>query len=388
VPHHDESGRGRAESRRALPEGQWTLDQICADFARREARLAAEARRAGVSRREFLRLLAAGAAAGVAGAAAGQIARAAESDSPPAAEVPQRPPAAPGGEPAPPAPALALQKSRVVLIKNPECIIREYRANPLVVRQMIDRALVALTGKSDERAAWGTVGRAGDFIAIKHNSIGWPTLHSHTEINDAVAGQLVALAGCDPKRILAVDRILPPEYAEFSDPYTLPTRGLKTRLRRLYVDQATAIVNVSVLKCHFNLGVSCAMKNHLGSVNNPSAYHGWEAGRLPANVPELNALEPLRTKTRLCIVDAVRPLFAGGPADDEQYRWDLYSLILGTDPVAVTAVGIGLLEEKRREVRGQAWPMTAARRMVAHGQAIGLGNADPERIDLVRIDVG
>ena len=339
------------------PRGHLALGEICADFARRDAVLSARAAACGMTRRQLLAFLATGAAATVCGAGAWA------------------------------AVAGMLPRSRVVLVTHPEVIIKGYRVNPPIMRQMLDRALVELTGKRTESLAWAAVGRQDDFVAIKHNSIGRPTLHSHTEINDVLASRLAADAKVDPEHILAVDRRLPPPYNELSEPFTLPSRGLKTRLRRLYTDQATAVINVSVLKSHFGTGISAAMKNHLGSVNNPAAFHGWEPDLMPKSLPELNVLGPLRTKTRLVIVDAIRPLFAGGPADSPEYRWNFRSLIVAADPVAATAVGVRILEKQRASVRGKEWPMTAARQMVAWGQVIGLGNADADRIDLVEVDM-
>ncbi|MCX5675463.1 MAG: DUF362 domain-containing protein [Planctomycetota bacterium] len=361
----------------AAPErgGHLSLAEIVGDFSAREAHLAERARAAGLSRREFLQVLAAGT---VAAGAAVQGSAAASPAAPGAGSIPA--PAA-GSNPAP------AGRSRVVVVTHPEVILKEYRVNPPVIRQMLDRALMELTGANTETEAWKKIGRADDFVAVKHNSIGRPTLHSHTEINDAVAAQLAAAAQVKPDRILVVDRMLPPPYNELSDPFTLPGRKLQTRLRRLYTDQATAIVNVSVLKAHFSEGLSAAMKNHLGSINNPAAYHGWEPDRMPLSVPELSALPPLRTKTRLAIIDAIRPLFAGGPVDDPQYRWDYRGLIVSTDPVAASAVGLRILEAKRSDVR-KDWPMTAARLMLAHAQEIGLGNATPDRIDLVEAKMG
>jgi hypothetical protein len=352
--------------------GHLSLGDIAADFARREAAVGRCARAAGLSRREFLQMLAAGAAA--AGAA---TLCAAES-------TPASPPAAPaaGSE------KQVAARSRVVVVTHPEVIIKDYRVNLAVIRQMLDRAIVELSGAKTETEAWQKIGQADDFVAIKHNSIGAPTLHSHTEINDAVAAQLAAAAKVKPDRILAVDRMLPPPYNELSAPFTLPSRNLETRLRRLYTDQATAIINVSVLKAHCSEGLSAATKNHLGSVNNPAAYHGWEPDRMPLSIPELNALPPLRTKTRLVIIDAVRPLFAGGPVDDPQYRWDYRGLVVSADPVAAEAVGLRILEAKRAEFRKRDWPMTAARLMLAHAQEIGLGNAASDRIDLIEAKMG
>ena len=344
-----------------LGEGQFDLRAICADFARRERQVRACARAEGLTRREFLETLAAGAAA------AGVVAL---------------------GWPTAAAAQGAAARSRVVVVTHPEVLVREYRVNPPIVREMLDRALVELTGARTEKDAWRTFARDTDLLAVKHNSIGAPTLQSHTEINDAIVQQMEAQVGLLAERIVVVDRRVPEPYRDFSDPFTLPSNGLVTRLRRLYTDHATGIVNVSVLKAHYGEGLSAAMKNHLGSVNNPAQYHGWEPTRMPRNLPELNALEPLRTKTRLCIVDAIRPLYAGGPADEPNYRWDYRGLIVGTDPVAVTAVGMRILEAKRQEAIGKEWPMTAAREMVAYAQGIGLGNADPTGIDLVEAKMG
>jgi hypothetical protein len=357
--------------------GHLTLHEMAADFARHDAEIAQRAADAGMTRREFLGAVAAGAALAT---SAAEVTLGADSTLPAASAAGSN--NAAGAEKQNPA------RSRVVVVTHPEVILKEYRVNPAVIRQMLDRAVMDLTGARDETEAWRQFGRADDFVAIKHNSIGRPTLHSHAEINSAVAAQLAACAQVKPDRILAVDRTIPPPYDELSEPFTLPTRGLETRLRRLYTDQATAIINVGILKSHGMVGLSAALKNHLGSVNNPSAYHYWDSDRLPMSVPELNALAPIRTKTRLVIIDAIRPLFAGGPTDDPQYRWDYRGLIVSTDPVAAEAVGMRIIEAQRAEVRKGPWPMTAARLMVAHAQQIGLGNADADRIDLVEAKMG
>jgi hypothetical protein len=418
MTHLDQSG---ADLPCGCREGQLSLEEIEADFARREARLrrrpafqglthsventprppvggrgqgeGADARGIGPSpyplphsgegeqrpafqgltRRELLEVMAAGAAAAALSSVSPAVIR--------GEATPELPPAAPPAD---------RPRSRVVVVTHPEVILKEYRVNPAVIRAMLDRALVDLTGAKDVAEAWRQVGREDDFVVIKHNTMGRPTLESHTEINDAVSAQLTALAKVKADRILAVDRTYPPPFNEFSEPFTLPSRKLETRLRRLYTDKegATAIINVSVLKSHFSTGLSAAMKNHLGSINNPAMYHGWEPDRMPLSIPELNALEPIRTKTRLVIIDAIRPLFDGGPTDNPEFRWDYHGLIVSRDPVAASATGMRILEAKRAEVRKGPWPMAAAQLMMAHAQKIGLGNADADRIDLVEAKMG
>jgi len=364
-------------ARRVEGAGQLSPAAMWADFARREADLRRRATAGGLSRREFLASLAAATAAtGVTGSAATRALAGQAHDAVPAAGAP------------PPEAAPAPKKSRVVVVTHPEVIIRDYRVNLPIIRAMLDRALLELTGRRTEAEAWAEVAREGDFVAVKHNAMHAPTLHSHPEINAVLLERLTETAGVNPKRFLALDRRLPEPYGELSEPFTLPSRNLATRLRRLYTEAATAVVNVSVLKTHFGDGLSAALKNHLGSVNNPAAYHGWEPDRMPRSLPELNALPPLRTKTRLVIVDAVRPLYAGGPFDDAEHRWNHRALIVATDPVAADAVGLRILEARRATSRGEAWPMTPARAMVAWGQKIGLGSADPDRIDRVAVDMG
>jgi hypothetical protein len=359
APH--ESRDGSAHQRQGR-QRHLTLGQIGEDFARRESCLARRAAAAGMNRREFLQMLAAGAAA--------------------ATVVSVWPGGATGAE------AKAPATSRVVVVTHPEVVVKEGRVNPPIIRQMLDRALVELTGKPSEAEAWQAICRDDDFVVIKHNSIGGPLLRTHPEIIEAAARQLVARAKVKAERILAVDRTVPPPYDELSEPFTLPSRGLKTHLRRLYTDHASAIINIPILKAHFGEGLSAALKNHLGSINNPATFHGWEPERMPRSLPELNALEPFRKKTRLVVIDAIRPLYAGGPADNPDYRWDYKGLIVSADPVAASAVGLRILEEKRAAARGKEWPMTAARQMMAYAQSIGLGNADPDRIDLVRANMG
>jgi len=375
-------------ARRVEGAAQFSPAAMWADFARREADLRRRAAAEGFSRREFLASLAAAGSATGMGAAAAACALAAQAPGADAAsaEAPDSPADDSGAADAPAAPPL--KTSRVVVVTHPEVIIKGYRVNPPIVRAMLDRALVELTGRRTEKEAWAEVAREGDFVAVKHNTMHAPTLHSHPEITTVLSERLTQTAGVDPKRFLAVDRRLPEPYDALSEPFTLPSRNLATRLRRLYTEAATAVVNVSVLKTHFGEGLSAALKNHLGSVNNPSAYHGWEPDRMPRSLPELNALPPLRRKTRLVVLDAVRPLYAGGPFDDPAYRWNYRALVVARDPVAADAVGLRILEARRAEARGEAWPMTAARAMVAWGQQIGLGAADPDRIDRVEVDMG
>jgi uncharacterized protein (DUF362 family) len=258
-----------------------------------------------------------------------------------------------------------------------------------VLERMIERAVRDLTGADTERKAWQQVAVAGDGVSMKTTRSGGPELRTHDETAAFLARRLAEVAGVDPARILAWDR---PDLAgrqrELGEPHVLPTRGKQTRLRAALVRDVSAIVNLPVLKVHSGTGASIVMKNHFGSINNPSAFHGWARGDMAASIAELNALEPIRTRTRLIVVDATRPLYNGGPYDAPQFRWNFNGLIVGLDPVAVERVGIDILEARRAEARGAPWPLDDARKVVARAAELKLGHADPAKIDLVRCDLG
>ena len=287
-----------------------------------------------------------------------------------------------------PAPEADKPKSRVVVITHPEALIRDYEANRPVLEKLIERAIRELTGADSEKKAWQTVAADGDRVTMKTTRAAGDQLKTHDEIPAYIARRLTEAAGVAADRIRAWDRgDLKGADLELSDPYELPSRGRQTRLRAALVKDTTAIINLPVLKMHSGTGASVAMKNHFGSINNPSTFHGWTRGRMARSIAELNALEPIRTRTRLVVVDATRPLYHGGPHDNPKSRWTFGGVIVGTDPVAVERAGLDILDTKRQEIKGSPWPATDGREVVAWAEKLGLGNADLDRIDLVRIDL-
>lgn len=328
----------------------------------------------GMSRRDFLRRGTVAAAAAAAGSLLGGpgrlLAQDAE-DTPPAEPSPVRP-----------------AKSRVVVVTHPEALLRDYDANRPVLEQIVERAVRELTGADSEQKAWQQVAASGDRVTMKTTRAGGAKLKTHDEITAYVTRRLIEVAGVDKDKVRAWDRSdLAPEELELSEPYTLPTRGVATRLRAALVKDTTCIINLPVLKMHSGTGASAAMKNHFGSINNPSALHGWSRGEMPKSIAELSNLEPIRTRTRLIVVDATRPLYDGGPHDNPENRWTFGGVIVGTDPVAVDRVGLDILDKKREEVKAEPWPATDGRKVVDWAEEIGLGHARLDRIDLVRIDL-
>jgi len=114
----------------------------------------------------------------------------------------------------------------------------------------------------------------------------------------------------------------------------------------------------------------------------PACYHRENSAKLR----EIWYLPEVKGKTRLVLVDALFPLCDRGPQVNPRYRWAYNGLIAGTDPVAVEAVCLRIIEEKRRDLRGEPWPISPpAVCLEAADKVYKLGTSKLEeiKIDLV-----
>jgi len=104
-------------------------------------------------------------------------------------------------------------------------------------------------------------------------------------------------------------------------------------------------INLPVLKDHSIAGLSGGLKNMFGAINNPNKYHGNNCNPYAAHV---SALEPIKAKNRLVIIDAVKVQYNAGPGYDSRYINHYGGLILSVDPVAADRVGLEILEHLRK----------------------------------------
>ena len=318
----------------------------------------------GVHRRDFLKLAAVGGAGGV-------VARWLPGTAHAAAETPSAETTAP-----------AQGSARVVIIRRPGVLVEGYKVDREILAGMIDAGIRELTGAESDKAAWQSIAREGERVTMKYNGLGGPNIRTHAEMYEILAERFKEHARVEDA--IAWDRQgIPVDKDGWgSETYELPSRGIKTKLRAIVTDWATCLVNLPVLKTHGGNGLTIAMKNHLGTNNNPGDLHPWDGG-MWQSIAELNALEPIRTKTKLIVVDATRPLWDGGPGDRPANRWDENALMFAIDPVAVDTVGLGIIEAKREEVKGEPWPVTWGRKKVEYAGTLGIGVADPKRIEVV-----
>jgi len=285
-------------------------------------------------------------------------------------------------------------RPRVYRIRRDDAVDNADNINYATVSTMVDRSVQALTGGSGSFAeCWKKLFAPDDVVTIKINCLFGPGACTHREVVTAVVSGLVS-AGVSEDKITIWDRA-PGDLVKCG--YELNTgKGVKCLatgweaqptksgslngpLATLLTDpQVTALINVPVLKTHSTSGITLAHKNHYGSIKNPGDHHG---NNCDPYLTDLNALPCIKDKTRLIIADALRPVGDGGPAANPGATWSYGAILAATDPVALDAVGVRIIDEWRA-TKGLASIKPQAHFLQTSEKA-GLGVADLSKIDLI-----
>jgi hypothetical protein len=300
-----------------------------------------------LTRRDVLRGAASAAVAGMAGASVfGHERQQEETDAPAAVDPTKKR-------------ALA-RKAAVILIRDPKVLNTGGQPRPDVLSSMLDEAVMALLGETKPEAAWSRLVRSSDTVGIKSNE--WRFLPTPPALEEAIR-QRVAGAGVEKERIGIEDR------GVLHDPL---------------FQQATALINVRPLRTHHWSGVGSCIKNYIMFTRAPWTWHEDSC----ANLAGLWELPAVKGKTRLNILVMLTPLFHGkGPHHFQaKYTWEYGGLIVGSDPVAVDATGVRILDAKRRDFFGQEEPFTTSPKHIQVAEEkYHLGVADPDRIDVQKL---
>ena len=260
-----------------------------------------------------------------------------------------------------PGKALAEPTAKVVLIRDAEVIGNQGEIRGNIVQTMLDDAVKTLLGTGEPMEAWQKLFKSSDRVGVKSNA--WGRMPTPKELEVAIKRRLLD-AGVTEKNIAIDDR------GVLNNPVFL---------------NATALVNARPLRTHHWSGVGTCLKNYIQFVPNPSAYH--DEGCSPLG--KIWTYPIVKGKTRLNILSVLTPQFYGRGANffDKRYVWPYKGLIVGTDPVAVDAVGAHLLQVKRIAFFGEdrALDVPPVHIMVADKQ-YHLGVSDLSRIHLVKLD--
>lgn len=254
----------------------------------------------------------------------------------------------------------AVKKTKVVLIRNPEVLDANHRVNASVIQKMFDDAVTTLLGKSDPVEAWKQLVKPDDVVGIKTNV--WAPLRTPKELEQAIKSRIM-------------DAGVPEEKIGIDD------RGV---LRNQIFLNATALINARPLRTHHWSGVGGCIKNYIMFVPSPPQYHPNSCENLAA----IWKLPIVKGKTRLNILVVLRPLFHGiGPHHfNPTYQWDYKGLLVGTDPVALDAVGVRILQAKRRAYFGEERPLKPPVTYVAAADTKHhLGTSDMQRMEIIKL---
>lgn len=245
------------------------------------------------------------------------------------------------------------RSATVTLVRDQRALSAGHEVDVGVLREMLAETVTRVTGKANARDAWRALVTPEDLIGLV------PTPHlnpTHQEVVAAVRTALVD-AGIPADRIRLAQG--GPEKAE----------------------ACTALISLPALKAHWLTGIGTVLKNYIMYSGHPSHYHDENNDRLG----EIWLLPHVKGKTRLVLVDALRPLCDKGPQPDPRYLWDYKGLIAGTDPVAVEAICLKIITAKREALRGEPWPLSPPPLCVQMAdKRYGLGTCKMDEISLER----
>jgi hypothetical protein len=369
-----------------------------------------------LTRRQFLKL--SSAAAGAALVGAGCVPQPAPTATPspvPTTAIPPTavPPTAVPPTPLPPTPAPTSSPAPVAVIAGqrpaiikffpdaPSRVVQTHHAGvwkdkqlvPEALRQMVDTSIAKLTGLADAKQAWASLFSPKEKIALKVNTFRNSTIWTHPALVQAVTDSLQD-AGIPAEQLTIFDyttnELKTAGFAVNQGQPGVQCFGTESKYtasgkaRKADVDlsnillECDALINLPVLKSHMIAGMTFALKNHYGSVRNPDSLHYAIGPTMAA----LNALAPIKDKTRLIIGDALEANL------NYSYSWPYWeadwtgdSIFMSFDPVAHDTVGLQLLTQLKKEdtaaMLGMATPCLES------SAAAGLGTNDPAHIEMI-----
>ncbi len=244
--------------------------------------------------------------------------------------------------------------STVVIARDEAVLGPRNEVNVQVLKQVLSQTITRMTGARSEREAWQSLVKQGEIVGLV------PTPHlnpTHKEVVDVVRGALLD-AGIPQANIRMA-------------------RGGPEDARA-----CTALIALPALKAHWLTGIGTVLKNYILFSGSPSQYHDENNVKLG----EIWNMPQVKGKTRLVLVDALRPLCDKGPQPDPRYMWNYCGLIAGVDPVAVETVALKIITEKRRVLRGEPWPLSPPPLCVtAADERYGLGTSKLTEIKIERL---
>jgi len=271
------------------------------------------------------------------------------------------------------------------------------------VAKLLDTAVENYFEITSAKKAWQSIVTPDDIVGIKVNCLAGRGMSTSKELTEAIQEKLLE-AGVKSHRIIVWDRLnrdleqagykiyygkrKPQCYGNDQIGYSrdiFEFGSVGSRLSRIILQQCTKVINVPILKDHGIAGVTIALKNFFGAIDNPNKYHS-DVG--DPYIADVNMIPEIRNKVCLTICDATTAQYEGGPPYMPQWAWHNDGLLVAKDMVALDYVGWQMIEEKRKEMGFE--PLAALGREPTYIATAGnskhnLGKSDPEKIQIIRV---
>ena len=245
----------------------------------------------------------------------------------------------------------SIRSSKIQLVREQAALSNDLKVDVALLKKMLTEALTGLTGTKNLKDAYHSLFKENDVIGMV------PTKHlnpTHGEVVDLVKSTLVEAGFSADKIVIAQGGPEKPK-------------------------SCSALIALPGLKAHWLTGIGTVLKNYIMYSGQPSNYHDENNSKLG----EIWNLPFVKGKTKLILVDALRPLCDKGPQPDPRFLWNYGGLIAGADPVAVETVSLRIISEKRKAMKGEPWPLSPPPLCVeAADKVYGLGTSKMEEIEI------
>jgi hypothetical protein len=311
---------------------------------------------------------------------------------------------------------------------NPDAI-SNYRENPKLVKSMVDRLVLAVTGQPDIAKAWSSLVAPNDKIGIKISAAGGELFTTHHAVVNAIVDGLVA-AGHPRNRIIVWDRslggikeagyepggegyqlrsIAPRDGYDAQATLTAPVLGKlvwgdyefnpnlgKTvplsdtentsnvsHFSKIVANEVTKIINVPVMSNSEMNGIAgCLYNVTLPNIDNWRRFSQATPFGL-SGISDIYADPHIGKKVVLNIMDGLVAEYGGGPKAEPNFSLHHATIYASRDAVALDAMTLKRVEKWRANAK---LPPIGPRGLYVETAAeMGLGNSAPGKIDIRHI---
>src|SRR5215475_2107169 len=325
-------------------------------------------------------------------------------------------------------PQPAPSPSVVYSVHNPAAI-RDYETNPRIVREMVNRLVLAATGQSDLGKAWASLVSPNDKVGIKICAAGGELFTTHRDIVNAIVDGLVA-AGHPRSGIIVWDRFLigmkEAGYRPGGDGYQLkavtPREGYDPKavlsaplmgkliwgdleyfgdggkilplsddentsnvshFSKILSSEVTKVINVPVMSISETNGIAgCIYNMTIPNIDNWRRFaQGSRFGG--ESLAEIYSNQLIAKKVVFNLMDGLLAQHAGGPQPQPNYAVHHATLYASKDPVALDTIALKRLEEWRK--RENLRPVGPVAAYIDFASQLGLGNSATNRIEVRNI---